>query len=190
MQVMKRIRQLGNQGLSVIELVTAVTVAAIAIGAAVPIIMTSVHNARFDAAVQQIVGDMRLARSKAVSTGWQYRIAGRDRRDGANPSQYRIEGRRTAAIAWPLETDPAGQSADQFVGPWVQVAAIYTGIQLDNSAAGANPPMYAGFDRSGRLCTPFTQCFAGFNPLTVTKDSTGQTRQVWISPATGHVRIQ
>lgn len=190
MRVSKRIRQLGNQGVTAIELVAAAAITAIAVGAAMPLIMTSVHNARFDAAVQQIVGDMRLARSKAVSTGWQYRIAGRDRRNGANASQYRIEGRRTTAIAWPLETDLAGQSADQFVGPWVQVAAIYNGIQLDNSAAGANPPMYAGFDPSGRLCTPLTQCFTGFSPLTVTKDSTGATRQVWISPATGHVRIQ
>ncbi len=150
-------------------------------------LMTSMDNARFNAAVQQIAGDMRLARSKAVSTGWEYRIFGRDRRGGANANQYRVEGRRSAAFTWPAEADPAGQTADRYVGSWVRIGASYPGIQLDNSAAGANPPLCAGFDASGKRCTPLTQCFNG---VMITKDSTGQTRQVWISPATGHVQIQ
>lgn len=184
------IPQLGSQGVTAVELISAAALAAILVGAALPLMMNSVENARFNAAVQQIAGDTWLARSKAVSSGWQYRIRGRDRRGGANASQYRIEGRRTSAIAWPAETDLAGMTADVFVGSWIRIAAIYTGIQLDNSAAGANPPIYAGFDPSGKLCTPLTQCFNGVSPLTITKDSTGQTQQIWISPATGHVRIQ
>lgn len=185
------IPQLGNQGLTAVELVAVAALTAIAVGAAVPILMTNVDNARFNAAVQQIAGDMRLARSRAVSSGWEYRISGWDRRGGVNANQYRIEGRRTTAIAWPAAIDPVVQTADKYVGPWIRIGASFPGIQLDNSAAGANPPMYAGFNSSGRLCTtPVTQCFDGVSPLTITKDSIGQTRQVWISPATGHVRIQ
>lgn len=185
------IPRLGNQGLTAVELVAVAALTAIAAGAALPMLMTSMDNARFNAAVQQIAGDMRLARSRAVSSGWEYRISGWDRRGGANANQYRIEGRRTTAIAWPAVIDPVGQTADQYVGEWVRIGASYPGIQLDNSTAGANPPMYAGFNSSGRLCTtPVTQCFDGVSPLTITKDSIGQTRQVWISPATGHVRIQ
>ena len=189
--VVEWIRQLGSQGVTLIELVGAAALTAIVAGAALPIMMTSVDNARFNAAVQQIAGDMRLARSKAVSQGWEYRISGWDRRGGVNANQYRIEGRRTTAIAWPAAIDPVGQTADQYVGPWIRIGASFPGIQLDNSAAGANPPMYAGFNSSGRLCTtPVTQCFDGVSPLTITKNSIGQTRQLWISPATGHVRIQ
>ncbi len=184
------IRQLGSQGVTLIELVGAAALTAIVAGAALPIMMTSVDNARFNAAVQQIAGDMRLARSKAVSQGWEYRISGWDRRGGVNANQYRIEGRRTTAIAWPAAIDPVGQTADQYVGPWIRIGASFPGIQLDNS--GPNPPMYAGFNSSGRLCTspPVIECYDGMNPLTITKDSIGQTRQVRISPATGHVRIQ
>jgi type II secretory pathway pseudopilin PulG len=182
--------RLGNQGVTALELIAAAALVTIAVGSAVPILMTSVDNARFSAAVQQIAGDMRLARSKAVSTAWEYRISGWDRRGGASANQYRVEGRRTSAFTWPATADPAGQTADRYVGPWVRIGAIYPGIQLDNSAAGANPPMYVGFDPSGRLCTPLTQCFAGVSPLMITKDSTGQTRQVSIAPATGAVRVQ
>lgn len=188
--VKRWIPQLGNQGVTAIELVAAVALTAIAVGAAVPIMMTSVENARLKAAVQQIAGDMRLARSKAVTTGWEYRIRGRDRRGGANANRYRIEGRRPTASAWPAEADPAGQTADWYVGPWVQIGLIYPGIQLDNSATGTDPPLYAGFDPSGKLCTPLTQCYNGVSPLIITKDSPGQTRQISVAPATGAVRIQ
>lgn len=184
------IPQLGNRGVTALELVGAAALVAIAVGAALPIMMTSVDNARFNAGVQLIVGDMRLARSKAVSTGWEYRISGWDRRGGVNANQYRLEGRRTAAITWPVPADPVGQTADRDVGPWIPIGAMYPGIQIDNSAAGANPPMYVGFDPSGKLCTPLTQCFNGMSPLMITKDSTGQTRQISIAPATGAVRIQ
>ncbi len=184
------IPQLGNRGVTALELVAAVALTAIAVGSAVPLLMTSVDNARFNAAVQQIAADIRLARSKAVTTGWEYRIHGRDRRGGANANQYRLEGRRTTGITWPTEADPAGQTADWYVGPWVRIGVIYPGIQLDNSATGEAPPLYAGFDRSGKLCTPLTQCFNGVSPLMITKESSGQTRQISIAPATGAVRVQ
>lgn len=183
-------KHMGNRGITLIDLLGAVTLVAILVGAAAPVMMTGVESARFNAAVGQVAGDMRLARSKAVSTGWQYRIRGRDRRGGANANRYRIEGRRTTAIAWPAEAALPQQTADQYVGPWIQLAVSYPGIQLDNSATGTNPPFYAGFDSSGKSCTPLTQCFDGVAPLVITKLSTGQTQQLWVAPATGHVRVQ
>ncbi len=181
---------MGNEGITVIDLLGAVVLAAILVGAAAPVMMTGVESARFNAAARQVVGDMRLARSKAVSTGWQYRIRGRDRRGGPNANRYRMEGRRTAGIAWPAEAALPQLTADQYVGPWIQLDASYPGIQLDNSAAGTDPPFYAGFDSSGKTCTPLTQCLDGIAPLTITRDTTGHTRQISIAPATGHVRVQ
>ena len=186
----KRTRHVGSQGFTAIEMVGAVALTVILVGAGLPVMMTSVESARFSAAVRQVVGDMRLARSKAVTTRWEYRIRGRDRRGGANANRYRVEGRRTPAIAWPAEADTPQQTADQFVGAWINLAASYPGIQLDNSGTGSNPPFYAGFDSSGKMCMPLTQCFDGVSPLVITKDSTGQTRQISIAPATGHVRVQ
>ncbi len=183
-------QRMGSHGVTVVELAAALVVGAILVGAAVPILMTAVENARFNAAVRQAASDMRLARAEAVATGWQYRIRGRDRRGGANANQYRVEGRRSGLILWPDETDPPQGTPDVFVGPWTRFAAKYPGIQLDSSTSGADPPFYAGFNRTGRICTPLTQCFEGVSPLRVAKDSTGQVRQVWISVATGHVRIQ
>lgn len=181
---------MGNKGITAIDLLGAVTLVAILVGAAAPVLMTSVESARFNAVVGQVVGHMRLARSKAVTSRWEYRIRGRDRRGGVNANRYRMEGRRTSGIAWPAEGDPPQQTADQYVGPWIELDASYPGIQLDNSATGTAPPFYAGFDSSGKTCTPLTQCFDGVSPLVITKGSTGQTQQIWIAPATGHVRVQ
>lgn len=180
-------QRMGSHGVTVVELAAALVVAAILVGAAVPILMTGVENARFNAAVREVASDVHLARAEAVATGWQYRIRGRDRRGGANANQYRLEGLRSGVI-WPDETDPPQRTPDVFVGPWIRLAAKYPGIQLDSSASGADPPFYAGFNRTGRIC--LTQCFEGVSPLRIAKDSTGQVRQVWISVATGHVRIQ
>jgi type II secretory pathway pseudopilin PulG len=181
---------MGMQGVTAVELAAVMVLVTILAGAGLPTLMTSVESARFNAAVRQVAGDVRLARARAVSTGWQYRIRGRDRRGGANANQYRVEGRRGTAIAWPAETDPPQQTADLSVGPWIRITAAYPGIQLDNSGIGVSPPFYAGFDPSGRVCTPAAQCFDAVSPLRVTRDSTGQMRQIWIAPATGTVRIQ
>src|SRR3989304_3747845 len=93
----KRTRHVGSQGFTAIEMVGAVALAVILVGAGLPVMMTSVESARFSAAVRQVVGDMRLARSKAVTTRWEYRIRGRDRRGGGNAKRDRVEGRRTTA---------------------------------------------------------------------------------------------
>lgn len=190
MSLMRWIRNMGMQGVTAIELLVVMVLVAILVGSGLPVLMTSVESARFNAAVRQVAGDVRLARSKAVTTRWEYRIRGRDRRGGANANRYRVEGRRTPAIAWPAEAATLQQTADLFVGRWISLTATYPGIQLDNSGIGSDPPLYAGFDASGGVCTPLTQCFDGVSPLRITKDSTGQMRQIWISPATGNVRIQ
>ncbi|MCI0484180.1 MAG: hypothetical protein L0Y78_06325 [candidate division NC10 bacterium] len=186
----KRTRHVGSQGFTAIEMLGAVVLTLILVGVGLPVMMTSVESARFSAAVRQVVGDMHLARSKAVTTRWEYRIRGRDRRGGANANRYRVEGRRTPATAWPAEAATVQQTADLFVGRWINLGTSYPGIQLDNSGIGTNPPFYAGFDASGKICMPLTQCFDGVSPLVITKDSTGQTRQISIAPATGHVRVQ
>lgn len=190
LKLIRGIRHMGSQGVTAIELAIVVLLVAIVAGGAFPVLKTSVENARFNAVVRRIVGDVRLARAKAVGSGWQYRIRGRDRRGGASASRYRLEGRRNTAIAWPAEADLPQQTTDLFVGPWVNVRTNYPGIQLDNSATGTNPPFYAGFDPSGKLCSPLSQCFNGVSPLQVTKDSTGQIRQISVAPATGMVRLQ
>src|SRR3970040_1152117 len=101
----KRTRHVGSQGFTAIELVGAVALTVILVGAGIPVMMTSVESARFSAAVRQVAGDMRLARSKAVTTRWEYRIRGRDRRGGANANRYRVEGRRTPGVSWPAAAE-------------------------------------------------------------------------------------
>src|SRR3970282_1203892 len=147
----KRTRHVGSQGFTAIEMVGAVALAVILVGAGLPVMMTSVGSARVSGA--------------------------------GNANRYRVEGRRTPAISWPAEADTPQQTADLFVGAWINLAASYPGIQLDNSGTGSNPPFYAGFDSSGKMCMPLTQCFDGVSPLVITKDSTGQTRQISSGPA-------
>src|SRR3970040_571446 len=115
-----RTRHVGSQGFTAIEMVGAVALAVILVGAGLPVMMTSVESARFSAAVRQVWGAMRRSRSKAVTTRWEYRIRGRDRRGGANANRYRVEGRRTPAISWPGEGANPEQTAGLFVGAWIK----------------------------------------------------------------------
>ena len=82
-------QRMGSHGVTVVELAAALVVAAILVGAAVPILMTGVENARFNAAVREVASDVRLARAEAVATGWQYRIRARDRYRCSCPTSRR-----------------------------------------------------------------------------------------------------
>jgi type IV fimbrial biogenesis protein FimT len=65
-----------QKGFSLIEIMVAVSIGAILMAAVLPGFMGMMKTYRRDAAVEQVAGDIRKARSQAIATGWQYELLG------------------------------------------------------------------------------------------------------------------
>lgn len=166
------------RGFSVIELLLVVGIVLILVSVSVPSLGTMMRTYRQGAAMQQIVGDLRKARSEAIRTGWQYRIFGFN--SGATSeyrNQYRVMGRQSSAISWPTDTADAFTSDTQLAGAWVDINSLYPGINLNPDDASADFSVV--FDARGVRLS-----FDSFDPLIVDMGS-GTERSVIVSTVGG-----
>jgi prepilin-type N-terminal cleavage/methylation domain-containing protein len=167
-----------KRGFSVIELLLVMGIILILVSVSVPSLGTMMRTYRQGAAMQQIVGDLRKARSEAIRTGWQYRIIGFN--SGASSehrNQYRLMGRQSSAIAWPLDTVDAFTSDTQLAGAWVDINALYPGISFNPDDATADFSVV--FDARGVRLS-----FDSFDPLVVDMGS-GTSKSVIVSTVGG-----
>ncbi len=156
---------------------------AIVAGLAIPSFLTYTQRSKLDAAVRQIVEDVRQARSRATLEGWQYRIYGFNYGAGsAYKNQYRLMGRSSAGVAWPADTANPFQTATQMAGVWTNVNTTYPGVRI-NPADGTDH-FWVAFDARGIAF----DVDDSFNPLRVTHQ-TGGTKSVSVTTA-GSIRIQ
>lgn len=186
----RRARQVGRKGYTLIELVVVVGIISVMAIVGLPFFTAMMQNSRLDAAVRQLAGDVRGARSLATQTGWQYRIFGGNAGGSASyKSQYRLMGRSSTAVAWPADTSPnfnfptPSAGATQMAGPWINFNQLYPGVSLNPSIS--NPSFYVSFDSRGVAFE--------WNPtsdpwMSVTPPS-GSSRQLRITSA-GSVKIQ
>jgi prepilin-type N-terminal cleavage/methylation domain-containing protein len=124
---------MSRRGFTVMELMVAVALGAILAAMAAPGFVEMVRRGRQFSAVRRVVSDLRDARSRAISTGWEYRVVGYDAdTTGDRPNQYRVLARRSTAVAWPGEEDAPFQSDTQLAARWVDVAAEYPGVRFDS----------------------------------------------------------
>lgn len=115
--------------------------------AAVPSMTGLLKTQRQSSAARQVVTDVRDARSKAITTGWQFRfVAYRHGASGSYKNQYRILGRRPGGT-WPNIGDPNTDTANQFAGPWKSIEDDYPGVQLNPS--DSNDSVTITFDARG-----------------------------------------
>jgi prepilin-type N-terminal cleavage/methylation domain-containing protein len=151
-----------RQGFSVLELLIVMAVGLIMTGIVLPNFMKMLRSYRRDAAVNQIVGDLRKARAEAIRTGWQYRIYGFNY-GSTNPfkNQYRVLGRSSAGAGWPGGTVAAFQNATQMAGSWVDMNKLYPGVRLNPS--DTSDDFWVAFDSRGVRI----ELEASFNPLSV-----------------------
>jgi type IV fimbrial biogenesis protein FimT len=175
-----------QRGFSIIELMLAMCIVLTLVSITVPSISTLMRNYRRDAATQQIVGDVRKARSQAILTGWQYRVVGYNNgASSAFKNQYRLLARRSSAVSWPSTTAAAFSSSTQRAEAWTNLPSLYSGVRLNPSDATAD--FYVTFDSRGvRIETD------SFGPLVVstgTTASTTTTKSVVVS-AIGGIRAQ
>jgi len=123
-----------KRGLTLVELVIAMMVCVILLAVAIPAFQTLLQRSQLDAAVRQVMSDVREAQSRATLTGWQYRLIGYDN-DSGSPykNQYRVVGRSSSAVAWPIETVATFTSATQMAGNWVNASTMFPDVKLDTS---------------------------------------------------------
>lgn len=175
-----------RRGFSIIELMLAMCIVLTLVSITVPSISALMRNYRRDAATQQIVGDVRKARSQAILTGWQYRVVGYNNgASSAFKNQYRLLGRRSTAVSWPSTTAASFSSSTQFAEDWVNLPALYPGIRLNPSDATAD--FYVTFDARGVRTE-----LDSFGPLVVSTGTTASTTttKTVVVTAVGGIKAQ
>lgn len=141
-----------QRGVSVVGMIVALAIGGMILLIAVPAFTRAIDRSRLDIATRQLANDLRNARSKAITTGWEYKLIG-----FGNPStnamrnRYRLLGRRTSASAWPLDTTSVFTTTTQSAGPWTDPATVDTSLQLLPGGAGADSRFEIGFNSLGAV---------------------------------------
>ena len=179
--MMRRINT--EKGFSVLELVVAVAILAVIAGGTIPLLEAAKQRAQASGAADALAGAVREARTRAVATGWQYRILGFNA-DGASAfrNQYRVMARSSAGLAWPDDTAAPFESTTLMAGPWINFNTRYPGVKLTPQDGSAQ--FWVAVDARGVAF----DISPGFSPLQVV-GQTGTTRSLSISTV-GSVRVQ
>lgn len=172
-----------TKGITLPELLVVAAVAVILMGVSMPAFLTMRENARLKGAVMHVVSDVQDARSRAIVTGWQYRLLGFNAgADSAYRNQYRLLARRSSAVPWPEQTTAPFESATQVAGLWVDLVALYHGVRLNPEEITAS--FWITFDGRG---VPI-EINGSASPLRIAGGQ-GASRAVLVSPV-GSVRVQ
>jgi Tfp pilus assembly protein FimT len=175
------------RGFSLPELLVMVGIATIMAAAAMPYLLTAVQNSEFNAAVRQIAGDARLARSLAVSRGDRYRIhAGGDAAigDPTLNNSYRVE-RRNPVSGWPATTANMATSAD-VLNNWQDVSTHYRGVTIQSVLDGGLTAVDGPIFNSTGASVDSSNALRAVN-ITLHKPD-GTTKVIQVDPA-GNVRV-
>jgi type II secretory pathway pseudopilin PulG len=166
---------------------SALVIAGILIGAAMPSFLGLIRGSRLNAATRQVISEIRAVQSLAVTRGGVFGFHwGADPLVGMAPSIYRLERDGTGACGWPAPADTTATNQN-VIRDWRDLSIAYPGITIttvqDN---GGNPLGGLMFNPQG---ASVNTCTAISFPLTVTvADGSGDTRTIQIRSA-GSARI-
>jgi prepilin-type N-terminal cleavage/methylation domain-containing protein len=118
-------------GFTLTELLVAIALGGLLLLIAVPALSGVMHRSYLDAATRHLVGEVNRARSRAVTTGWEYRVVGFDSSATANRNRFRTLARRTTTTAWPADDAAQTLTAAQYAGPWIDIPSQHRGVSLD-----------------------------------------------------------
>jgi len=181
---------IGNTGFSAIELLLAMVIAALLIGAAMPAFLSMVQRSRIDGGSRQVLYGIRLTQSLAISRGGVFGFHW-----GGDPgppaagrlnSEYRFET-DPGGCAWPAPTDTRATNPN-VVRDWFDLAGEYQGVTIqsvqDATATIMGGVMFNSRGASVNTCGPVTF------PITITiVDNSGGQRFVCVR-RTGRVSIR
>ncbi len=171
----------GRPGFTLPDVVVACSIMATLSMMAIPVFNSTMSNSKLDGAARQLMSDVREARSRAVTTGWRFRIVANDGNlNGTYRNQYRIEGKSSGACdntGWPAQTWGATSSSSIWVGSWVDLNTQYPDITL--APMGGSGTFSVCFDGRGIATFP-----GGLSGVQLTNRS-GVTRSIQVSTAGG-----
>jgi type II secretory pathway pseudopilin PulG len=173
-----------SRGFSMLEIMVVVGIFMIVASVVFPKFTKLIYSYRRDAAMQQLAGDTRRARTEAIRTGWQYRIFGFNHTStSAFKNQYRLMARSSGAVAWPADSVAAFTSTTQMAGQWVNIPSRYPGVRLNPS--DGTERFWVAFDSRGVRI----ELDDSFDPLYVVHQTESFQRQVDVT-AVGSVKTQ
>jgi prepilin-type N-terminal cleavage/methylation domain-containing protein len=188
----RRLGQFKQRGFTLFELVMVTIILLIMIAVSMPAFNTMMRNSLADVGVRQIAADIQDARSRAIRTGWQYRILGGNAGGSTSyKNQYRLEGRSSGAAAWPLATDGAIETSTKVAGQWINFSALFNNRAVSLNPSDADPDFFVVFDSRGAVIASSDVCPGVPSPCSFTLSVTRETmsRTVTVS-SVGRVRIQ
>ncbi len=140
-----------ERGITVLQFVVGAAVVAILAAISLPAFFLAMQNFRFRGAVDQVVGDLRRARSLAVTQGkacpnepdgvWPYEAGFHV---SASPRQYRVERRYTTTTppgcttAWPADTDTPCSPCANVITMWQNISTLYLGVTVSRPVDAAS----------------------------------------------------
>jgi len=163
-----------QRGVTAIEIIIALAIGGLVLAIGVPAFTNVLDRSRLDGATRQLSGDLWNAHSKAITTGWEYKLIGfGDSSSDPKRNQYRLLGRRSTAVAWPSDSDEPFTSATQSAGRWTDLSTQSKGVQLLPGGGGANARFEIAFNARGALSVNT----GDFSPFQLrVKDSTKRIR--------------
>lgn len=170
------------------EVLVALGVLAIITAVAVPQVINAIRRSDFNAAVRQVTGDARLARSLAVSKGGNYRLhAGRDPAIGISNlyNSYRLEYRSNPASAWPANSATMGTNSN-VICDWQDLSILYGGVTIVSVVDGGSSAIDGAIFNSSGASVDSSNIVRSVNISVQNQD--GTTKVVQIDPA-GNVKI-
>jgi len=188
-------RQIGTEGLSLIELFVAITVASILIALGLPSFLGLIQRSSINAGTRQVMYEIRAVQSLAVTRGGVFGFHwGGDPFVGMATSFYRIERDPSGTCAappagWPAPADTTATvypdipvSIQRVIRDWFDLAGEYQGVTIqsvtDNNAIALGGVMFNSRGASVNTCGAVTF------PVTVTvADTSGATRTITIQRA-------
>jgi type IV fimbrial biogenesis protein FimT len=172
-----------EKGFSLLEVLVVIGIATIVMSVMLPNLSGFMRTYRRDGVIDRVIGDLRSARSKAITTGWQYRVMGFNEGSGNTyKNQYRIMARRSSADGWPADTVATMQTTTQLAGPWINISTLYPGVTLNKN--NATPVFSVAFDSRGVRI----EVDASFDPLVISSQ-VGAVKSVRVS-AVGSASVQ
>ncbi len=184
-------RHIGNAGFSLIELLTAIAIAVILIGVAMPSFLSMIQRSRIDGGARQVLYEIRSAQSYAISRGgvFGFHWGGDPIPTGRLNSEYRIVRDRNPPLppcSFPLVGDP--QDGTDVIRTWWDLARDYPGVTIQ-SVQDANNITIGGVMFNSRGASVNT-CDPVAFPLTINiADTSGALRTLQVQRA-GRVVIQ
>ncbi len=143
--VRRFLRHIGNVGFSAVELLIAMVIAGLLIGAAMPAFLSMVERSRIDGGSRQVLYEIRSTQSFAISRGGVFGFQwGGDPGIGGPPplaSQYRIVRDTTGVCTFPA----VGALVDgtNVIRGWWDLAGDYQGVTIQ-SVQDANNIIFGG----------------------------------------------